>query len=191
MKSELVVRGQTRAGAPVCWYLAHTKPGREKVAEFNLLRQNYEVYHPRLLRPTRQRGSWIEKVVSLFPRYIFFGLTQGQDLGPVRSTVGVANIVRFGHAYAVVPGQIVEGLRLRADPKTGLHLLRRLAQFELGSRVRIVAGIFDGLEGIFRRECGAERVVLLLGLLGRETLVEVPSAFVLPQLDFQAKLVAQ
>jgi hypothetical protein len=46
--------------------------------------------------------------------------------------------------------------------------------------VRIVAGVFDGVEGIFQRESGAERVVLLLGLLGRDTLVEIPSEFVLP-----------
>lgn len=189
MKSALAVHDKSRMGFPVCWYLVHTKPGREEIAEFNLLRQNYQVYHPRLLRPTRHRGSWIEKVVSLFPRYIFLRLTQGQDLGPVRSTVGVANIVRFGHAYAVVPGQIVEDLRLRADPETGLHVLQGRAQFNLGSSVRIVAGVFEGLEGIFQRESGAERVVLLLGLLGRETLVEVPSAFVMPQLNFQAKLV--
>jgi len=176
---------------PVHWYLVHTKPGRERIAEFNLLRQNYQVYHPRFLRPTRHRGSWIEKIVSLFPRYIFLRLTQDQDLGPVRSTVGVANIVRFGHAYAVVPSQIVDDLRLRAHPETGLHLLRRQAQFDLGSRVKVVAGVFEGLEGIFQRESGAERVVLLLALLGRETLVEVPSAFVMPQLNFQAKLISQ
>jgi transcriptional antiterminator RfaH len=91
----------------VCWYLVHTKPGREEIAELNLRRQNYQVYHPRLLRPTRHRGSWIEKVVSLFPRYIFFRLAQGQDLGAVRSTVGVANIVRFGYAYAKVSARIV------------------------------------------------------------------------------------
>lgn len=176
---------------PVHWYLVHTKPGQERIAEFNLLRQNYQVYHPRLLRPMRHRGSWIEKIVSLFPRYIFFRLTQNQGLGPVRSTVGVANIVRFGQAYAVVPSQIVQDLRLRADPKTGLHLLRRQSHFDLGSSVRVVAGVFEGLEGIFQRESGAERIVLLLALLGRETLVEVPSGFVMPQLSFQAKLISQ
>jgi transcriptional antiterminator RfaH len=175
----------------VCWYLIHTKRGREKVAEFNLLRQSYQVYYPRLLRPTRHRGSWIDQVTALFPRYLFFRLAPSQDLGPVRSTVGVANIVRFGYAYAVVPARIVEDLRTRADPETGLHHLQRYSQFEPGSNVRIVAGVFDGLEGVFQRESGDERVVLLLGLLGRHTHVEVPARFVLPQSDFQTKPVAQ
>src|SRR5271168_5332725 len=141
----------------MCWYLVHTKPGREEIAEFNLLRQNYEVYHPRLLRPKRRRGNWTDQIASLFPRYMFFRLAYGQDLGPVRSTVGVANIVRFGHAYAVVPARIIEDLRSRADPETGLHHLRGRAQFTLGSSVKIVAGVFDGLEGVFQRESGDER----------------------------------
>lgn len=190
MKSALSGHGKDGWGTHLSWYLVHTKPGREKIAEFNLQRQNYLVYHPRLLRPTRHRGSWIEKVVSLFPGYIFLCVAQGQDLGPVRSTIGVNGIVRFGRAYAVVADQIVEDLRTRADPETGLHRLRR-SQLEVGSSVRIVAGVFDSLEGIFQRESGAERVVLLIGLLGRETLVEVSSAFVLPQFGFQTKLVAQ
>jgi transcriptional antiterminator RfaH len=182
---------QRRLGTHVCWYLVRTKPGREKIAEFNLQRQNYLVYHPRLLRPARQRGNWIEKVVSLFPGYIFLHLAQAQGLGPVRSTIGVNSIVRFGHSYAVVPDRIIEDLRARADTETGLHRLRRLAQLRAGSSVRIVAGVFDSLEGIFQRESGAERVVLLIGLLGCETQVEVSSAFVLPQFGSPSKLAAQ
>jgi transcriptional antiterminator RfaH len=187
----MAVYYRSRTALLVCWYLIHTKPGREEVAEFNLLRQSYQVYYPRLLRPTRHRGNWIDQVASLFPRYLFLRLAPSQDLGPVRSTVGVTNIVRFGYAYAVVPGRIVEDLRTRADPETGLHRLQRYLQFAPGSNVRVVAGVFDGLEGVFQRESGDERVVLLLGLLGRDTRVEVPARFVVPQSDGHRRLVAQ
>ena len=79
------------------WYLIHTKPTREVAAEVNLQRQGYQVYYPRLLRPTLVNGRWIDRVASLFPRYLFLRLAVGrQAMGPVRSTVGVANIVRFG-----------------------------------------------------------------------------------------------
>jgi transcriptional antiterminator RfaH len=176
----------------VRWYLIHTKPTREVAAEVNLRRQGYEVYYPRLLRPTRVHGRWVDRVASLFPRYLFLRLAVGhQAMGPVRSTVGVANIVRFGYDYAVVPDAIVENLRMQADPETGLHRLHSCAPFEPGSNVRIVAGVFDGLEGVFQRESGDERVVLLLGLLGRDTLVQLPAAFVLPQLDSQVNLAVQ
>jgi transcriptional antiterminator RfaH len=175
------------------WYLIHTKPTREAVAEVNLQRQGYQVYYPRVLRPTRIRGRWIDRVASLFPRYLFLGLAVGrQAMGPVRSTVGVANVVRFGNDYTVVPDQVVENLRRRADPTTGLHRLHaHAAVIEVGSNIRVIAGVFDGLEGVFQRESGDERVVLLLGLLGRDTLVQLPAAFVLPQFESQEELAAQ
>ena len=175
----------------VCWYLIQTKPAREAVAEFNLLRQSYQVYYPRLLRLRRHRGNWVDQVAALFPGYLFFRLAPSQELGPVRSTVGVANIVRFGKAYAIIPARIVEDLRARADPETGFHRLQQCMRFSPGSNVRIVAGVFDGLEGVFKRESGDERVVLLLRLLGRDTQVEVPARFVLSQSDSQTKVVAR
>jgi transcriptional antiterminator RfaH len=174
------------------WYLIHTKPAREAVAEVNLLRQGYEVYYPRLLRPTRHRGRWTDRVASLFPRYLFLRLAVGrQAMGPVRSTVGVANIVRFGYDYTVVPDAVIANLRMRADSETGLHRLQGRAPIMPGSNVRVVGGVFDGLEGVFQRESGVERVVLLLGLLGRDTFVQLPAALILPRLDSQAKLVLQ
>jgi transcriptional antiterminator RfaH len=176
----------------VRWYLIHTKPTREVIAEINLQRQGYQVYYPRLLRPTRIRGRWVDRVTSLFPRYLFLGVAVGhQAMGPVRSTVGVANVVRFGSDYTVVPHSVVENLRGRADPATGLHCLHGYTVFEPGSNIRIVAGVFDGLEGVFQRESGDERVVLLLGLLGCDTVVQLPAAFVSPQLDSQTRLAAQ
>ena len=170
-----------------CWYLIHTKPAREAVAQANLVRQGYGVYYPRFLRPARVRGRWVDRVASLFPRYLFLHLDVGrQAMGPVRSTVGVASIVRFGSDYTVVPDRVIESLRQRADPDTGLHRLGSQTPFEAGSMVRIIAGAFDGLEGVFQHESGHERVVVLLTVLGRSTPVRIPLAFVLPQLASQA-----
>jgi len=165
----------------VHWYLIHTKCGQEPAAEFNLRRQGYEVYYPRLLQSMRFRGRWASRIGSLFPRYLFLSLAVGQQaMGPIRSTIGVANIVRFGYAYAVVPDFIVEELRSRADPETGLLALQSRA-FQPGASVRITTGLFQGLEGVFQREVADERVVLLLELLGRETSLLLPAAHIVPR----------
>ena len=163
------------------WYLIHTKPACEELAHANLMRQGYYVYCPRILQPARIRGRWVDRIAPLFPRYLFLRLTLGQQaMGPVRSTVGVASIVRFGCDYALVPDEVMDQLRLRADPDTGLYRLASPTQFAPGSTVRIVAGAFDGLEGVFQRKSGDERVVVLLKLLGRETSVRIPAEFLLP-----------
>ena len=164
------------------WYLVLTRPACERVAHENLERQGYGVYYPRLLQPVRARGRWVERVVSLFPRYVFLHLEVGrQALSPAQSTMGVTTLVRFGFDYAVVPHKVIENLRARADPATGLHRLdRQRNMLAHGAKVQIVAGAFGGLEGVFQRQSGDERVIVLLELLGQGTPVCVPGGFVMP-----------
>lgn len=165
------------------WYLILTKPSGEASAQVNLERQNYEVYFPRLLQTVRLAGRWRERIAALFPRYLFVQLEEGrQSLSPIRSTVGVVDVVRFGTRYAAVPDDVVRDLRERADPQSGLHQLGRRVPFLRGSPVRITAGPFDGLDGVFERQAGAERVVVLLKLLGQYASVRIPAGFVLPAL---------
>jgi transcriptional antiterminator RfaH len=157
------------------WYLVHTKPAAEGIAQLNLERQGYQTYLPQLVQRVLWRRQRRERVGPLFPRYLFLQLdTTDQTIGPARSTAGVAAVVRFGAEFAIVPDRVVDELRARADPQTGLHRLSHAMKLVRGSTVRIVASAFDGLEGIFERSAGADRVVVLLTLLGRMTPVQVP-----------------
>jgi transcriptional antiterminator RfaH len=163
------------------WYLIHTKSAAEALAQLNLERQGYEVYLPRLVQSLLWGRQRRERVVPLFPRYLFLRLREGsQPFGPVRSSVGVSGVVRFGYRYAQVAHEVICRLQARADPLTGLHHLNSPAPLVSGAAVRIAAGPFDGLEGIFQREDGAERAVVLLELLGQEIPVRVPVEWVLP-----------
>jgi transcriptional antiterminator RfaH len=163
------------------WFLVLAKASGEEVARANLARQGYAVYCPRLLRRKLYRGRYAERVVPLFPRYLFVQLdTSCQALAPVRSTLGIVDIVRFGSKPALVPDSIVEDLRGRADVATGLHRLHAQA-LEHGAAVSVIGGVFAGLDGIFEREAGEQRVVVLLRLLGQETAVRVPSGFICPR----------
>jgi transcriptional antiterminator RfaH len=164
------------------WFLILTKPAGEQVAQSNLERQGFRVYYPRLLRPSLRRGHWTDRIVSLFPRYLFVQLDAArQSLAPVRSTLGVSGIIRFGHEAAVVPDSIIDALQKRADPTSGLHRLASDGPFKTGARVSVIAGAFQGLEGIFERETGEERAIVLLDLLGKATPVRVPLAYVAPK----------
>jgi transcriptional antiterminator RfaH len=166
------------------WYLIQTKPSGEMVAQTNLARQGYEVYLPRLRQPVRRAGRWRDRIVALFPRYLFLRLREGtQSLAPVRSSIGVADIVRFGFRYAVVSDRIVDDLKARSDPDSGLHQMAPQPFLKPGMRVRITTGAFDGLEGIFERDAGSDRVDVLLRLLGQEASARVPAAFVVAACD--------
>jgi transcriptional antiterminator RfaH len=166
------------------WYVVHTKAAAETLAQANLERQGYVVYLPRLAQSVLWRRQRRERIVPLFPRYLFLRLKEGcQPFAPVRSSIGVSGVVRFGSRYAVVADAVLARLRAREDALTGLHRLAEPAPLTSGAAVLIAAGPFDGLEGIFQREDGAERVIVLLKLLGQDTPVRVPAGWVLPRSD--------
>jgi len=162
------------------WYLIHSKPLAETVAQLNLERQGYETYLPRLGHSVRRGNRRKDCVSALFPRYLFLRLNEGyQPLGPVRSSVGVTSVVRFGLSYAAVADEIIRDLRAREED--GLHRLQGCADLTTGAQVRVTMGPFDGLEGVFEREAGEDRVVVLLRLLGQDAHVRISADCVAPR----------
>jgi len=175
MRDRGVERGPEQGAAQAAgqWYAVHTKPRQEELALEQLRRQGYEGYLPRLRERRRIRRRWQEVVAPLFPRYLFVRLREGvDDFGPIRSTIGVSDLVRFGGRPRPVPEGLVEELRAREDPAAGMHVLER--RWRPGERLRVVEGPLAGLEAVFQAETAEERVIVLLRLLGRDTRVAVP-----------------
>ena len=159
------------------WHLIHTKPRQEARAEENLVRQGYTVYLPRARVARRRRGRLVRQVEPLFPRYLFISLEPGVDnWAPLRSTLGVATVVRFGAEAAVVPEALVEVLRGR-EGDDGLCDLQQQAPAP-GDRVQVVEGELAGLEGVFVAADGETRATILLDIVGRATRVRLPADWV-------------
>ena len=154
--------------APMHWLLAYTKPRQGALAEEHLRRQGFEVLCPqlRVQKLRRRKWTWVEE--PLFPRYLFVGATDEQSWAPVRSTVGVTSLVRFGGQVASVPEALVETLRTSAaEPQHHRPI------YQQGQKVRIVTGAFATLEAVFDLAEGEERATVLLELLGRQSPVRV------------------
>jgi transcriptional antiterminator RfaH len=144
------------------WYLIYSKPQQEQLALENLERQGYPSYLPLIRNRKRRRGRYVSVIEPMFPRYLFVHLSDETDnWGPIRSTIGVANLVRFGMRAARVPDSLVHMMQSRDEEG-----VQALAQPELkpGDPVRIVEGVMAGYEAIFQARTGKERVVLLLQL---------------------------
>jgi len=152
---------------PHSWYLIHSKPQQETTAAEQLDRQGFHTFLPRMRRQVRHAGHWRQKVEAMFPRYLFVQLdADTQDWAPIRSTVGVSTLVRFGNRPACVPEALVEDLRERADAESIVATDTR-ADFNPGQRVRIIDGPFAGLEGIIQARTARDRVDLLLAVIGQ------------------------
>ena len=143
------------------WYLIHSKPGQESVAREQLDRQGYETYLPLAPVLRKRRGKSVRVISPMFPRYLFIHLSnQTDDWRPIRSTIGVSTLVRFGTEPARVPDDLIQAIIDREDSEGVVALPGK--QFEEGETVRIATGPFEGYEGIFASVEPKDRVVVLL-----------------------------
>ena len=154
------------------WYLIYTKPRKELVAQENLERQGFMTYLPRIERSRKRNGKRVTSVEAFFPRYLFISLNKTSDnWSSIRSTVGVANIIRFTQYPAVVSESLISFLMTQENPDSGFH--DEDSKFKSGNSVRITDGALTGYEGVFKAKTGEERVSILLEVMGNQSEVKV------------------
>ena len=155
-----------------CWYLIHSKPQQEYLARENLQRQGYEIYLPLAPVRRRRRGRSYTEPGPMFPRYLFIYLGEGiDDWGPIRSTLGVSALVKFGQVPARVPDNLIQMLKAKEDAD-GIQVLPHNL-LKKGEKIRIMAGPFEGYEGLFEAQSGRDRVVILLNILEKQARLEI------------------
>lgn len=154
------------------WYLIYSKPQKELVARENLERQGYEVYLPMARLRRRRMGKGVTRIEPLFPRYLFIHLdTKTDNWSPIRSTLGVNNIVKFGMYPSAVPEKLIELLDDRCDEE-GIQDIAP-DEYKEGEAIRVMEGPMTGLEGVFLTKTGSDRVMVLLDIVGKHTRVNM------------------
>ncbi len=159
----------------MAWFLVRSKPRQEAVALTNLARQGYESYLPLFANEKLVRRKPTVVQEPMFARYLFVRLDtsgQGQSWSPIRSTVGVSELVCFGSRLARVDAALIATLRERemaqqADPD---------ALFTAGDSVRITEGAFAGLEAIYQMNDAEGRAMVLLDLLSKPVAMTIDAA---------------
>lgn len=154
------------------WYLIYTKPKAEKIALDNLQRQGFQVYLPFVKIQKRRQRKYVEVVEPMFPRYLFIQLNCTTDnWSPIRSTLGVSSIVRFGTYPLLVPEELIFRFKKNEDEHGFQHVA--VQKFNTGDRVEIIDGAMAGYEGIFEGENSRDRVTILLNIAGQHTRVSM------------------
>src|SRR5690606_36265914 len=154
------------------WYLIQTKTRQERVAQENLERQGYETYLPFAEIHRRRRGRTVRVIVPMFPRYLFIHLSdETDDWRPIRSTLGVTTLVRFGQVPARIPDNLITSLRNRENEQ-GVQVIET-PEFQSGTKIRIAEGPMEGYEGIFQSQTSKERVTILLQIAEKTISVQL------------------
>ena len=150
------------------WYLIYTKAKGENMAQENLNRQGFTTYLPLIKKNKRIRGKYCPIIEALFPRYLFIQLDKETDNWmPIRSTIGVSNMVRFGAAAAQVPQTLVDELQLFTDEDGARPEVEN--KYEKGDEVEFIEGAMSGYRAIFEKYVSTERIAVLLDIVGKHT----------------------
>ena len=156
----------TESSAPstLSWHLVHTKPRQEELALANLQRQGYDCYLPQMrIERVRRRKAEVA-TEPMFPRYLFIQLDssdQGKSWSPIRSTLGVSQLVHFGARAAKVDDTLVDLLRKRE------RALPTEVMFHSGDSVVITDGPFAGIEAVYQTADAERRAFILLEILAK------------------------
>ncbi len=146
------------------WYLIQTKPQQDDIASQNLSNQDFDVFHPKAIIKN--------KTVSLFPRYLFIQLDdKNQNWTPIRSTRGVANFVRFGLSFAIVPNNIIKLIKI--NQQQTIEKLINIYSHQKGDSIEIKSGVLKGQKAVFQNYNSQDRVTVLLKLIGQQQELEL------------------
>lgn len=157
------------------WYAARAKPKMEELALVNLRRQGFDAFLPRVRRAPSPKAKRSPKLAlgPLFPGYVFVALDVGRERWrAVNSTLGLLYLVRFGDRPAPLPVGLVERMRALSGAD---GLVAAEDSLRLGQTAKVVGGAFDGWIGQVQSLAdGQHRVVLLVELMSRATMLTVP-----------------
>ncbi len=165
------------------WYVVNTYSGHEnKVKEKLEMRaesMNMEDYIFRVIVPEQKEievkdGVKKEKIKKLFPGYILVEMIMTDDAWyVVRNTPGVTGFIgSSGKGAKPTPLQPEEVDRVLST--MGMSRMEIDKDFEVGTKVKIIGGPFQGMFGkIDNIDMENQKINLLVDLFGQETSVEV------------------
>lgn len=154
------------------WYVVRTKPNHEEVARCHLERQSFEVYLPQTVKIIKHARKTQRVKRPLFPGYLFLHLTDLEEKWTtISSTIGAIGTVRFGTHYPTVPNQVIELLREKEVCKGYIEPIGK--KFDVGQKVMISEGEWQGLTAAFHSIRGSDRSIILLNILQRQVKTEI------------------
>lgn len=155
------------------WFCLKTQPRRERQA-YKTLMTLPEVKpllpiarYPRATKQGKRMSS-----EAIFPGYLFCQFAPARSSRQVQYSQGVAYIIKRGDQLVSMPEEVIHEISLLA-PEGVLELEPR--PIMPGEKVRLIQGIFSGSEAeVIGLAPSAERVKVLLEILGREQEISLP-----------------
>jgi transcriptional antiterminator RfaH len=156
------------------WYTLYTKPNAEYRAATALQKRGIQAYLPEI-ESLKTRQGRVRR--PFFPCYLFARVDlEAVGLSRVQWTPGLRRIVAFDNWPVPLPDEVINLIQRKLD---GINAVGGWSAhtFQPGDSVRITDGPLQGMLAIFEGPTTpAERVRVLLNILGHASRVHVPVA---------------
>jgi transcriptional antiterminator RfaH len=149
------------------WFVAHTRPRREKKLAEHCRRQEIAATLPCYSSAHKYRGKTVVFEKPLFPGYVFLQLEPGQEAS-VRQNDHVANLLTVFDQETF--HRQLNDILLALEAKVGVRLAPAIGE---GMRVRIKVGPLQGLEGWVEQRYGMSTVLLRLDFINQAAAVKL------------------
>ena len=156
------------------WFVAHTKPRREKKLVEYCQRQGFTATLPCYDSVHKYRGKTVVFRKPLFPSYVFLQL-QSEQKGSIRQSDHVANLLEVFDQEEFQ--QQLSSILLALDSDLEVRLAPAIGE---GMRVRIKGGPLQGLEGWVEKRYGMTTVLLRLDFINQAAAVKVDADLLTP-----------
>ena len=149
------------------WFVAHTRPRREKKLVEYCRRQNLAATLPCYNTAHKYRGKTVVFQKPLFPGYVFLQLEPRRKDSVVQND-HVAKLLEVFDQETFQ--QQLQDILLALETDLEVRLAPSIGE---GMRVRIKAGPLQGLEGWVERRYGMTTVLLRLDFINRAAAVKI------------------
>ena len=149
------------------WFVAHTKPRREKKVVEYCKRQEIAATLPCYNSAHKYRGKTVVFQKPLFPGYVFLQCEPRQK-DSVRQNDHVANLLEVFDQETFQ--RQLDDILLALESNLGVRLAPAIGE---GMRVRIKGGPLQGVEGWVEKRYGMTTVLLRLDFISQAAAVKV------------------
>jgi transcription antitermination factor NusG len=177
MSEKIDIAARVENAGPVSelrWFVAHTKPRREKKLAEYCRRQGIAATLPCYDSAHKYRGKTVVFQKPLFPGYVFLQLRPGPAEG-VRHNEHLANLLEVFDQE--IFQQQLRDILAALDAKLGVQLAPAIGE---GMHVRIKAGPLQGIEGWVEQRYGMATVLLRLDFINQAAAVKLDADLLEP-----------
>lgn len=156
------------------WFCIQTKRKYEDFATYNLEKKGIRVYSPKIEEHIVRNYRNVQRIVPLFPSYIFAKFDLLREHNKARWTPGVKQILSNRRGPIQIEDEIIDGIAVALEQKTFGP-----TELKTGDMVTVSSGSFQGLNGVFQYYTSGEaRVRVLLDLVYRKVVTEFDSSII-------------